>query len=106
MEVDQIVLSPVTYFNEAPGSVTDDSVVVPMTQSGAVSLPGVVMFTASANHDSVVTNYLLEVFSEAAAAGPVPTASSISASRPSINTAKSLSIARAFSAPFHRASMW
>ena len=76
VEVDQIVLSPVTYFNEAPGSVRDDSVVVPMAQSGAVSLPGVVMFTASANHDSVVTNYLLRVFSEAAAAGPVPTASS------------------------------
>ncbi len=29
VEVDQIVLSPVTYFNEAPGSLTDDSVVVP-----------------------------------------------------------------------------
>ena len=33
VEVDQIVLSSVTYFDEAHEYVADDSVVVPMTQS-------------------------------------------------------------------------
>ena len=75
VEVDQVVLSPVTYFNEAPGAGTDDSVVVPLTQSAAVSVPRVVVFTASTDHDRV-KNYVLEVFSEAAPAGSAAAASS------------------------------
>ncbi len=51
------------------------SAVVPMTQPVALGVPALLVFTASANHDTAVTHYLLEVFPDVAA-GPIPTASS------------------------------
>ena len=92
VEVDQIVLSPVTYFNEAPGAARDDSVVVPLTQSAAVSVPRLVVFTASPDHDRV-KNYVLEVFSEAAPAGSAPTASS-DLGRPAVDPYGEISVDR------------
>jgi hypothetical protein len=93
VEVDQVVLSPMTYFNEAPGSVTDDSVVVPITQSAAAGAPRLVVFTASADHDSAVTNYVLKVFSDAAASGSAPTAS-LDLGKPAVDQAGEISVDR------------
>jgi hypothetical protein len=74
VRIDQIVLSPMKFLNTRPGAVRDDSTLVnrdgtrtaisttSTTGSTSTSYPKTLTFTASADHNTLVMSYKLEVF--------------------------------------------
>ena len=48
VEIDQIVLSPVTYFNAAPGALKNDATIVPKSSATQVAPPEVVLYASEA----------------------------------------------------------